>query len=309
MWTRFNTSWSLVKSTFGIIQRDKKLLLFPAVNLVFVLAILFFFTVPILFINTGHPFLSFDHWKVLGNKLVEISPSATPGEKDEITLKPLALTYLAAMYFVSMFASTFLNVAFYSEILAAFRGDAVSIQRGLKFASTRFWSIVAWSLMAGIVGYIIQQIENRVGFVGRIITGLIGAAWSVASVFAIPVIVHEEASVNPLSTLKQSALTLKRTWGEALVGYVGFSGISFVVFLLSMLFLIGAFVPAVIFNNVWIALLLGALWFLALLAFTYFMNTAKQVFLCALYLFASEGAVTEPYTADMFNAAWKTKKK
>lgn len=77
-----------------------------------------------------------------------------------------------------------------------------------------------WSLFAGFVGYIIQTIEQRVGFLGKIIGSFIGFAWSVACIFIIPTLVRDTEMANPVKLLRNSAGTLKRTWGELVVGFV-----------------------------------------------------------------------------------------
>jgi len=69
-----------------------------------------------------------------------------------------------------------------------------------------------WTLFAGLVGLIIKAIEQRLEIVGRILARFIGLAWSIASVFVIPIIVREEQDANPVSLLKKSAGILKRTW-------------------------------------------------------------------------------------------------
>ena len=159
-----------------------------------------------------------------------------------------------------MFLATFFNVAFYSEIIAALNGKGVSFRRGLSTARSRLPSILAWSLLAGVVGWIIRTIEQRLPFAGRIVTGLIGMAWSIAAVFAIPVIIQEQPMRNPIKILQQSAMTLKRTWGEGLIGYVGFSAGSVVIFLCSLPPLLLAGVLALLFKSVWLIVIAAVIW-------------------------------------------------
>ena len=202
--------------------------------------------------------------------------------------------YLAFMYLVSMIFATFFNVAFYHEILAALRGEPVSIQGGLKFACTRWKAILMWSLFAGLVGLIIQQIEQRLSFVGRIVARLLGMAWSIASVFVIPSIVQDEQNTNPIQMLKNSAGILKRTWGEALIGYVGMSLASGLILLASIVLLIGALVGSVALNNYWLIGVVGVLWVLAMFVLSYLTSVASQIYKGALYLYAANGIVPEP---------------
>jgi len=215
---------------------------------------------------------------------------------------------LLPVYFVSMFLATFFNVAFYNEIIAALNGKGVSFARGFSVARNRLPSIIAWSLMAGLIGWLIRAIEERLPFVGRIFMGLLGMAWSVAAVFAIPVIIQEQSIGNPIKILQQSAMTLKRAWGEGLIGYVGFSAGSVVVIGCSLVQLAAAGALAFAFKSAWIIAIAGALWVVGVVLAAYVSGVASNVYRCALYLYAAEGVVPEPYNKDLLDIAWKVKK-
>jgi len=191
---------------------------------------------------------------------------------------------LLVIYFVSMFLATFFNVAFYSEIIAALDGRGVSFRRGLQAARSRLPSILAWSLLAGVAGWLIRTIEQRLPLAGRIVTGLIGMAWSIAAVFAIPVIIQQQPMRNPIRILQQSAATLKRP----------------------PLLLAGA--AALIFKSVWLIVVAAVIWVLALLLMAYVSSVAGHVYRCALFKYATEGVVPEPYNQDLLDMAWKVKK-
>ena len=60
--------------------------------------------------------------------------------------------------------------------------------------------------------------QRELSFIGRLIVGWIGLAWSVASIFAIPILVREPSLSNPFAVLSKSADTINRTWGEMLSG-------------------------------------------------------------------------------------------
>jgi hypothetical protein len=168
-------------------------------------------------------------------------------------------------------------------------------------------SILAWSLLAGLVGWLIRSIEQRLPFAARIVTGLIGMAWSVAAVFVIPVIIQEQPMRNPIKILRQSAMTLKRTWGESLIGYLGFSAGSLVMFGGSLVPLVLAGALALLFKSVWLIGIAGVIWVLGLLVMAYVSGVASHVYRCALYLYATEGVVPEPYSPELLDMAWKVK--
>jgi hypothetical protein len=305
---KFQRSWSLFKSSVSVIARNKMLLVFPVVIFVCTSFIILFFLAPPLLRPTGHPYLSADHWQAIYHSLFTESPAHAGRSGSQVGFTPGAAGYLIFLYFVSMFLATFFNVAFYHEILAALSGQSVAIGRGLKFAGTKLGAILMWTLFAGLVGLIIKTIEQRLELVGRIIARFLGLAWSVAAVFAIPVIVREERGVNPLAMLQKSAAILKRTWGEALIGYAGLTFANMLVVFGSLVVLGGALAVSVVLSNFWILVPVAVVWVAALFAWSYFTGIASQIYKCALYLYAADGVVPHPYNQEMLDQAWKFKK-
>jgi hypothetical protein len=159
-----------------------------------------------------------------------------------------------------------------------------------------------------LVGWLIRAIEERLPWVGRILMGFIGMAWSVAAVFAIPVIIQEQPMRNPLKILQQSAMTLKRTWGEGLIGYVGFSAGSWAMFIGTLPALVLGIGLAVLLKSVWLGITAGVFWVLGLVMLAYVSRVAAHVYRCALYIYAAEGVVPEPYSQDLLDMAWKVKR-
>ena len=47
------------------------------------------------------------------------------------------------------------------------------------------------------------------------------------------------------------------------------------------------------------------MWLLAVVGLFFVIYMATHVYRCALYVYASEGVVPGPYTAEMMNAGWK----
>jgi hypothetical protein len=326
--TKFKQSWDLFKASIVVTFRYPKLLLFPIVTTFLTAFIaLFFFSalaLPVVLHHTGYHIYQKEHWVALGNYYSGPKPhaaaAASPPTANPIVAnnpighpliargKPWFALFLLPLYLVSMFLATFFNVAFYSEIIAALNGKGVSLARGFGVARSRLPSIFAWSLFAGIVGWLIRSIEERLPFFARIVAGFIGMAWSIAAVFAIPVIIREQPTRNPVNILKQSAMTLKRAWGEGLIGYVGFSAGSAVVIGCSLIPLALAGALAILLKSAWLIAIAGAIWLISLMVIGYISGVAGNVYRCALYLYAAEGVVPEPYNQDLLDMAWKVKK-
>jgi hypothetical protein len=337
MITRFKQSWELFKASITVTLRYRKLLWFPILTTVLTAFIALFFlsamALPVVLHRTGYQVQQPQHWAAL--KEYYLPAPAEPKSRDSAAIAkqslnvlftgrpasvektgdsgyafgvPLGSLWLPVLYLFSMFLATFFNAAFYSEIMAALDGRGVSFRRGFRTASSRLPSILAWSLLAGVVGWIIQTIEQRLPLVGRIATGLIGMAWSIAAVFAIPVIIQEQNTRNPIKVLQYSAATLKRTWGEGLIGYLGFSAGSVVIFGCSLLPLLLAGALALAFKSLGLIVIAGVCWVLGLFVVAYVSATAGHVYRCALYKYAIEGVVPQPYNQELLDMAWKVKK-
>lgn len=299
---RFKTSLDLFKGSLTVIAQDKSLLFFPVIALLFIFIIILLFISPFVLSNTGHTLTDPLHWKALGDQIISLAEN-----KD---MKPGAIGYawFAVIYLISIFSATFFNAAFYNEIIHALNGNGVSIIRGIRAALSKIKLILIWSMFAGIVGIIIKTLAERLGFVGQWLLRLIGIAWSVAIIFIIPVILREEKSSSPLKLLKTSALLLKKTWGEAVIGFLGI-GFSFLFVLLVFIpfFIIIMIVIGQMMVNLW--QVFTVLFFMAICLFTFacLCSLTRHIYCCALYVYASEGVVPGPFDEEMMNRAWKVK--
>jgi hypothetical protein len=316
----FKRTGRLLRAAFAVLLREKKLLLFPLIATAMALVVAVFFMAPIALYPTGHPYLSAAHWQALADEFLQppgaghaapVMVSKT-GALVLFARHPGAAPFFALAYFVSMFLATFSNVAFYHEIMEALNGRPVSIRRGLRFAVTRWQAVLLWSLFAGLVGYIINAIQQRVGFLGRIIGSFIGLAWSVACIFVIPTLVRDVETANPLKLLRNSAGTLKRTWGELIVGFVGLE-LAFIMVLVVLLAVfgvgIGAFYIGLHFRlaALWIGLLSVGGTLAIAMPLSWISSVVNPVYRCALYIYATEGVVPETFDKDLLDSAWKVK--
>ncbi len=340
---KFSRSWQLFRASVSVLQQYPKLLVFPVVTTLFTAVILLFFVTPLALQQTGYRYTQPEHWQAVWESVFHNEPnSAAPAPggtledgsaataapstvphhrtrlhrasagsgdpENNVQLTPLGMAYFAAAYLLSMILATYFNVAFYHEILASLRGDGVSIRRGLQYALTRWQAILLWASFAGLVGLVIRQLEERVGIIGKLVLSLVGTAWSVASIFVIPVVVTDTESVNPFHMLKKSAMTLKQTWGEALIGFAGVRLGGVVLMLASLVFLGLALAVSVVTENFWFIGVTGAFWFAGMIVLNYVLSVANHVYRCALFLYSTEQTIVQPYNLEMLQMAWKMKK-
>jgi hypothetical protein len=309
---RIQNGWRLMLNSFDVMRRNPRLLLFPIATAALTAVMAALFLTPIALQPTGHRYSEPAHWEQVGRTLFNEEPAGAldqaRGRKTTVVATPVGMAFFAVFYFLSMFLATFFNVGFTHEIFNALDGKPVSVSDGLNFALTKLKPILAWSLFAGLVGYLIKTLEQRVGFLGRLVVRLVGTAWSVAAVFVIPVLVLEEHPDNPIGVIKQSAGVIKKTWGEALAGYAGLQ-LGGMIVGFSMLGMIAFVVFAAAYlESAALAIAAVAGWLVFACAFSYVMSVASQIYLCVLYRYAAAGTVVPGYSPEMLSTAWRPRK-
>jgi hypothetical protein len=186
----------------------------------------------------------------------------------------LGYAVLFGFYLVNYFIITFFNMALIHCTHLYFRGEEASVQEGIRFSMSRLGVIFSWALFAATVGFILKVIQENAGWLGKIITGIIGVVWSIATFFVVPVIAYE--NVGPIDAFKRSSELMRQKWGESLGSRFSFGVINILaVFLIVIpLFFLGALVHVVL--GVVLALL-GLFLIMAI------MSAAHTIFVSAVY--------------------------
>ena len=146
---------------------------------------------------------------------------------------------LTAVYlFITYVAANFFSGAIAHAALQRFRGNNPTLSGSLAAASSKLGPIVAFSGLQATVGLVLSILSDRLPFAGKIATWIAGAAWGIATMFAIPVIMDGKES-GPLKTVRYSAKTLTQVWGESLFVGVAHGVIETVVTIFSVFVLVG----------------------------------------------------------------------
>jgi len=131
---------------------------------------------------------------------------------------PAMYATLFVAYLLETFLASFFTAALVAATRTVFNGNEPSIRSALANAWQRKLPLLAWSLVAAIIGVIIRLIESENNILAQIVAGIFAVAWSVMTFFIIPVIVFRDPSITEM--FKQSARTFKDTWGES-IGALG----------------------------------------------------------------------------------------
>jgi hypothetical protein len=198
---RLSNGWRLAMSSFKILKANQQLIIFPILSgISLVLIIGSFFTVSLA--NAG--------W-----------------DPDNISEVSSAGYYILVFlfYLVNYFVVVFFNMALIHCSRLYFRGEEATVAAGLRFSMSRIGAIFSWAVFAATVGLILKAIQENSGIIGRIITGIIGIVWSVATFFVVPVIAYED--LGPIGAVKRSTQMMKEKWGQSLGAGFSFGLISF----------------------------------------------------------------------------------
>jgi hypothetical protein len=287
--SRVKTANDIVGQSSYVLGRHRKLLVFPLLSLVALYVIFMYFLGPLMFHTTSAE-LGYAFWHTGRHGL----PAGT------YSIRNLPFGWFAVTHLVGMFVATFINFAFYSQVIQALNGGQVSVARGFKLALARLPSIVAWSLFAGTLGVLLRMLQERLPLVGQWITGLLGFAGSVAAALVIPVMLNEPRATSPIGYLRISANLVKRVWGEGLIGTVSMAMAG--VFVMMAVMLLGAIIGMVTQLH-WIT----SLGILAFVGIAVLLECLAGIFRCGLYIYATEGVPPGPFDADTLNRAWTVK--
>jgi hypothetical protein len=210
-----------------------------------------------------------------------------------------------AFYFVSYTVMLFFNSALISVALKRLDGESAGVSEGLQMALARLPAILGYAIIAATVGTVLRAIQERVGFIGRIVIAIVGAAWTVATAMTLPVLIEED--VGPIEAISRSLALLRRNWGENVIGNGGISlGVAVVaipLIILSFLILFAAIstrASATIF-------LAMALFALTIIALGLVSTTLHTIYTAALYRFATGAKENAGIDGDLLASAFRQK--
>jgi hypothetical protein len=281
MFARFSRSWELIKASGEVLRQDKELLLFPLFSAIATLIVSASFIVPL--ILTG----AFER-------------SIAPGDETAY------MVFLFLFYLVQYFIIFFFNSALVGAAMIRLDGGDPTVRDGLRIARSRFVQILGYAAIAATVGLILRIIEERAGFIGRWIAGLLGLAFTVATFLTVPILVSRE--VGPVEAVKESAALLKKTWGENIIGNGGM-GILFFLFYLAVIGIGFVFVFGVSqTGNPALIVLTLAMVVLAVVAVALVQSALQGVYSAALYRYASQGDAGGSFSTSLLGEAFRPKR-
>ena len=216
-----------------------------------------------------------------------------------------AIPFIAVGIYVLSVVGTYFSVGLAAAADRIFRGqENVTVADGLAVARSHFAAICGWAALSTAVGLVIGALEQQGGAFGEIAGRLVGAAWSLVTFLAVPVIAIEGS--GPIATLKRSASLFKARWGQQITGNLAIGGAGFLFGMLPAIALI--FIGFVIWPSVGVAgavlVVIGVLLICVALLIS---KALGGIFGVALYRYALDGEVVGGFTQEDLESAVRVK--
>ena len=255
MFDKFSRSWTLVKASASVLRSDKELMLFPVISGIATLIVLATFLLPMFALRIF---------------------------ADGIGLGGMVFGF--AFYFVQYSVMIFFNCALVGAAMIRLEGGDPTLADGFRAARAKIGPILGYAAIAATVGVLLQSLKSRDNnFLVRLIGSGLGAAWTLATFLVVPVLVSR--NVGPIDALKESVSLLKRTWGENAVGQVGI-GAAFGLITFAIVLVGAALTLLAAQASLALAVVVGALFLLAVLLVGIYQAALSGIYSAALYRYA-----------------------
>jgi Family of unknown function (DUF6159) len=247
---KLSNGWTLSMNSLKVLKENKQLIIFPILSGLSMILIMGSFIIAVL-ASAG--------WDI-----------------DYVRSEGTTANYVFGFlfYLVNYFVVMFFNTALLQCTRDYFNGEILTVKKGLQFSISRIGAIFTWSVFAATIGFGLKILQENLGAVGKIITGLIGIVWSIATFFVLPIIAYE--NLNPIQAFKRSAVIMKEKWGESLGSTFSFGLLRLLAFLIICLPL---FAIGFIFNPI-VGIILAALGAFLVMAV---LSAAQTIFISAVY--------------------------
>lgn len=294
---RFRKGWELTKSSWHILRLDKELAALPLIGLALSI-----------------PIFAVFFMALFGTTLL-MDPAVEPTQEQQyFTAAEWAM--VAGFLYLTTLISNFIGGAVIYGALTRFSGGDPTIRGCLAAAWHKLRPLAMFSLLMATVGLILQIIAERLPFGGRIAVWLVGAAWNVANVFALPIIMTDKKPTRPLDATRGSVRMIRQVWGEGAAAAFGLAIIGALVILGWMVgvSLLSAAVGAIagqVFgasSGIFIILSTIAIMVLGTFALTLAFSVMENILKAALYHYATTGQAPATFNRELLHAAMTPKK-
>lgn len=267
---RLSASIQLIKESWGILKKDKELMLYPFVSAVISIILLLVIFVPVVLAGAGAGtiFVSF-----------------------------------IVFYFLAAIVGTFFTAGLIGSANMRLNGKNPRFSDGIKIASKNFPKILGWAILNATVGLILRTIAEGDNIIAKIISYIIAFAWSMLTLFTIPVLLFENKGV--FSSVKRSGEIFKKTWGESVVGTFSIGALFVVGFLIGLGLIFLALLSGIFVLFAVVFVLVFIFWIVLYLI----TDALNGIYVTALYNYATKKKIPKGFSKEFIKNAFSQRKK
>ncbi len=275
MFKTLSRSWQVLKASFDIFRADPELIFFPGAAAAALLALTLIFAMPI-----------------FGAGLFQsIAARSQVYFGAILSTLVFGLLYYVCVYVLAVFS----NTAMVKAASIRLSGGNPTPEDGIQIIRGRFGAILTYGLIAATIGTAIRALKNqKAGLIGTIHESLSGLTWGVATYLAIPVLAANKSGA--VESIRESAATVKKAWGENLAANVN---LALVVTVIGAAVLVGLGLPLFLLMTATRSTVLAVLsWtFLVLVlgGIVLFGGALISIYQAALYQYATTGKVAKGF--------------
>jgi hypothetical protein len=286
----FSRSVGLVKASWGVLRQDKELMLLPAISTVTsLLCVAPFFAAAFLLASEQ-----------------TATTTTTTGTTTSFSMSPAGYVFLFIAYLLGAYITIFFQTALVLAANERLTGGSPTLGSALAGAWANAGRILPWAIISATVSVVLQAVQERAGFIRRIVVGLVGMAWTLVTLLVLPILVIEQVGVKEAFT--RSASAFKKTWGENVVGNGGIGLVVMLIMLGGALVLSPVLFVGISSNSLPVIVLGAVLLVLWVILVSVFGAAMNGVFRTALYRYAVLGENPEGFSQDQIEGAFRPKK-
>jgi hypothetical protein len=212
------------------------------------------------------------------------------------------LNYVMIFFYVNLYAA-----GLTANVFDIFQGKKQPYSTYMAMARAKVGPIFLYSVISAIVGFLLEYVVERIRFVGWLLRLVLGAAWSLATMFTVPIIMSEERP-NGITEIGKSFRFFKQTWGESITAKVTVNGPLFIIQLaLGFVFFVGMW-PMLFSGSTFLVWLWVILYLIAAITMFVIGAFANSLVNIALFFYASRHEVPPAFSQDLLDQVFVKKK-
>lgn len=279
---KFKASRIIFKESWNVLKQDKEIMWFPVMSGIFTLIVII-------------AMAAFFYIVLLGGSMIEFKIDESKQVSNIVIYGVMFVYYLIIFFIVNFFQS-----ALFIIVQGRFSGQDLNFSNGIQGASKYIGKIFVWSIISATVGIVLKIISENFKVIGRILAGILGAAWEILTYFSLPSLVIGNLSIK--DSFKESASIIKKTWGETLI--INF-GVGLFFAAIAVLWLVLSIAIIILIPKTYTVISVGVIFVIFYVAIMLLSTTLSSIFKLALFNYARTGNIPQGFSESIVKEAIK----